>query len=44
MIGFVKHKVWISQLAQILVTYDNRDIKGHKTIAYNILDEIISIK
>lgn len=44
MIGFLKHKVWVSQLAQTLVTYDNRDIKGNKTIAYNILDKIISIK
>jgi len=44
MIGFIKHKVWVSQLAQILETHDNRDIKGYNTIAYNILDNTINIK
>lgn len=44
MIGFIKHKVWVSQLAETLRTYDNRDIKGHKLMAYNILDKIINTK
>ena len=44
MIGFIKHKVWVSQLAQMSQTYDNRDIKGHELIAYNILDKIINTK
>ena len=44
MIGFIKHKVWVSQLAQTFQTYDNRDTKGHKPTTYNVLDKIIRIK
>ena len=40
MIGFIKHKVWVSQLAQIYETYDNRDIKRHKPYPNNTLNDI----
>lgn len=38
MIGFIKHKVWVSQLAHNAITYDNRDIKGHYSIAQTVLN------
>lgn len=44
MIGFIKRKVWVYQLAEAHESYDNRDIKGQKPTTYTVLDKIIIIK
>jgi hypothetical protein len=40
MIGFIKHKIWVSQLAQTHETYDNRDIERYKPYPNNTLNNI----